>query len=222
MAELDSYRNINHSISPKVFSNLGLRTSVSQISTHPFPGVNNQMATGLSNKLTGQIGEYLACAELGRRGLIATTFTGNVPEFDLIVCNDVLQTIPIQVKTTRGKTWPSRADLWLDIEIDEVTRKQVNRGKKPIEHPDLVFICIALGAAHGEDQFFICKKTDIQDACISSYVKWMEPKNWTRPINYKSLDNRYGVEDLLQFKNNWALVEQLLTRSNRHETPPLD
>jgi hypothetical protein len=37
------------------------------------------MASGLSNKLTGQIGEFLACAELGRRGFVATSFTGNVP-----------------------------------------------------------------------------------------------------------------------------------------------
>ncbi len=43
------------------------------------------MMKGLSNKLAGQIGEFLVCAELGKRGIIATSFTGNVPEFDLIV-----------------------------------------------------------------------------------------------------------------------------------------
>jgi hypothetical protein len=39
------------------------------------------MATGRSNKLVGQTGEYLIAAELSRRGLIATTFTGNVPHY---------------------------------------------------------------------------------------------------------------------------------------------
>jgi len=38
------------------------------------------MATGRSNKLVGQTGEYLVAAELSRRGYIATTFTGNVPD----------------------------------------------------------------------------------------------------------------------------------------------
>jgi hypothetical protein len=38
----------------------------------------------------------------------------------------------------------------------------------------------------------------------------MDPKGWVRPVNYKSLDNRYGVEDLLQFENNWALIERRL------------
>ena len=42
------------------------------------------MRKGLNTKLAGQVGEFLACAELGKRGLIATSFTGNVPEFDLI------------------------------------------------------------------------------------------------------------------------------------------
>jgi len=35
--------------------------------------------SGLTNKLTGQIGEYLVCAKLGKLGLIATPFAGNVP-----------------------------------------------------------------------------------------------------------------------------------------------
>lgn len=171
------------------------------------------MATGLSNKLAGQTGEYLACAELGRRGFIATTFTGNVPEYDLIVCDDTFQTIPIQVKTSRGKSWPSKADIWLQIEIDHETKKQINRGPKTIEHPDLIYICIALGETNASDRFFICQKSDIQEACIASYTRWMAPKGWVRPVNYKSLDNRYGVDDLLEFENNWSLVEHRL--SNR-------
>ena len=75
-----------------------------------------KMKKGRSNKLAGQIGEYLVCAELGRRGYIATSFTGNVPEFDLIVANDELKTVPIQVKTSRGDNWPTTASLWIDIE----------------------------------------------------------------------------------------------------------
>ena len=57
------------------------------------------MKKGHSNKLAGQIGEFLVCADLGKRANIATSLTGNVPEFDLIVCNEQLKTIPVQVKT---------------------------------------------------------------------------------------------------------------------------
>ena len=97
------------------------------------------MATGLSNKLASQTGEYLVCAELGRRGLIATTFTGNVPEYDLLVCDDSLRTLPVQVKTTRGDSWRSRADIWLELEIDEESGRQINNGPRIIDLDILLY-----------------------------------------------------------------------------------
>ncbi len=42
------------------------------------------MATGRDMQLTKIIGEYLVCAELCRRELLATTLTGNAPEFDIL------------------------------------------------------------------------------------------------------------------------------------------
>ena len=83
------------------------------------------MSTGYSNQLTGQIGEYLVCAELGRLGLIATSFTGNVPEYDLLVCDEMLKSLPIQVKTTRSSSWISRANLWLNIEFDDTEKNRL-------------------------------------------------------------------------------------------------
>ncbi len=91
------------------------------------------MKKGLKNKLTGQIGEFLVCTELGKRGYIATSFTGNVPEFDLIVANSNLDTIPIQVKSSRGTSWPTRGNLWIDIEIDETNKKQIDHGNQKEE-----------------------------------------------------------------------------------------
>jgi hypothetical protein len=92
------------------------------------------MATGRSNQLTGQIGEYLVCAELGRLGLIATSFTGNVPEYDLLVCDAGLKSLPIQVKTSRSTGWPSRASLWLDIELDDAAKQQINHGRNETQN----------------------------------------------------------------------------------------
>jgi len=164
------------------------------------------MATGLANKLTGQIGEYLACAELGRLGLIATSFTGNVPEYDLLVCDSQLSTLPVQVKTSRGTSWPSQADRWLEIEIDEEDKSQSVLGRKEIEFPDLIYISVALGDRQSSDRFFVCTKQQIQDACIEAYTAWMEPRGWKRPRNYRSLDNRYSVENLEPYENNWDII----------------
>jgi hypothetical protein len=63
------------------------------------------MSCGHLNKLARQIGEYLVCAELGRRDLIATPFAGNVPTFDVLETDDFCRTVPIQMKATRSDNW---------------------------------------------------------------------------------------------------------------------
>jgi hypothetical protein len=60
------------------------------------------MATGRSNMLIKQIGEYLVACELARRGLVVATFSGNVPDFDIIATDFKGSSCPIQVKTIRG------------------------------------------------------------------------------------------------------------------------
>ena len=131
------------------------------------------MKKGRNNRLAGQIGECLVCAELGRRGYVATSFTGNVPEFDLIVTNDELKTIPIQVKCTRSDNWLSKANLWIDIEICEKEKRQIDHGDILVSNPDLIFVCVAIVApdANENDRFFILKKKDLQNICSRNYRK---------------------------------------------------
>ena len=42
------------------------------------------MKKNFSNQLTRQISENLVVAELGRREIVATTFSGNVPDIDVL------------------------------------------------------------------------------------------------------------------------------------------
>jgi len=173
------------------------------------------MSTGRKNKLAGQIGEYLVCAELGRRDYIATSFTGNVPEIDIIVVSEELKVLPIQVKTSRSESWPTNAKLWINIEIDEKEQRQIDNGDKTISNPDLIYICVSIAEPDTgqHDGFFILKKSDIQSICVKNYRNWMNKHNWKRPRNYKSLDNRYYLEDLLPFENNWKLIETEIKKS---------
>jgi len=60
------------------------------------------MTTGRINKLVGATGEYLVAAELSRRGLIATTFTGNVPHYDIVASDEFGQHVSVQVKASRS------------------------------------------------------------------------------------------------------------------------
>jgi len=101
------------------------------------------MASGLSNKLTGQIGEFLVCAELGRRlDLVATPFAGNVPAFDLLVADEHCRSIPIQVKAARGPQWLSPANNWINLEV--VDSRQVDHGDRKLAHPNLIYVFVAI------------------------------------------------------------------------------
>ena len=91
------------------------------------------MLKGRNNKLTGQVGEFLVCAELGRRGLIATPFAGNVPAFDILAADELCRTVPIQVKASNSDNWPADARHWMDIEFDKDTKRQNYRGPTKIE-----------------------------------------------------------------------------------------
>lgn len=62
----------------------------------------------LKNQQVGQAGEHFVAAELHRRGAYAVTFSGNMPDID-ILASDVEQTrkVTIQVKTKTTGTWHS-------------------------------------------------------------------------------------------------------------------
>jgi len=86
------------------------------------------MAPGRSTQLIKQAGEYLVAAELCRRGFVATTFTGNVPEFDILgITEQSEKTITIQVKTIKKGDWQFDASKFLEIsqsgDIQTVRRK---------------------------------------------------------------------------------------------------
>jgi hypothetical protein len=86
-------------------------------------------------KLNGRCGEHLVCAELLRRDIIATTFSGNMPDFDILTFH-----YKIQVKTTKEKgkkdeTWPmdARNFLIFDEDLYDKVGKQKIIGKKKLD-----------------------------------------------------------------------------------------
>jgi hypothetical protein len=170
------------------------------------------MSRGLSNKLAGQVGEFLVCAELGRRGFIATSFSGNVPEFDLIVADNSLKTLPVQVKTSRGISWPTSASLWINIEIDEEKKCQIDGGNLNIENRNLIYVCVLLAMpdTNQRDRFFILKKSDLQTICANNYREFISKHDWRRPRNFRSLDNRYYASNLEPYEDNWELFSEQL------------
>jgi hypothetical protein len=175
------------------------------------------MSRGHSNKLAGQIGEHLVCAQLGKLGLIATPFSGNVPTFDILATDEMCRTVPIQVKCSRSDSWPSDARTWMNIEFDATTQIQRFLGPASIANPDLIYVCVAIAAPGQLDRFFILTKSELQMVCIKAYSEWMECIGWKRPRSPESYDCRWGIARMEKFENNWDLIVNRL-RAGKPDT----
>ncbi len=165
------------------------------------------MATGRSMQLTKQVGEYLVAAELCRRGLISTTFTGNVPGFDILATNERLLTIPIQVKTMSKdkKTWQFK-DIkrdFLDISISN--NIQEVKGKKRLKARDLIYVFIKL-KEQNQDEYYIIRMRDLQDIIYRKYKGWLAKVRGKRPRNPNSTHCSLYPKDVKDYKNRWEII----------------
>jgi hypothetical protein len=161
---------------------------------------------GRSNSLAKQIGEHLVCAELGRRGFIATPFAGNVPTFDVLAVDEQCHTLPIQVKATRGNTWLSNAKAWMNLEFDSANGVQHYHGPTVLANPELIYVCVKIAPPGGRDRFFVLTEADIQRVVIGLYSKWMDGHGWKRPRKCDSFHCTYSVAGIKQFEDNWGLI----------------
>ena len=156
------------------------------------------MASGRDTQLARQIGEYLAAAELGRRGWVATTFTGSLPGFDILAINPDGRVLEVQVKAIRSASWQLTAGQFLDIEL--VDGVQHVRGKKAIK--TLGRICLFIEIRnYGSDLFYLCTLDQLQDILRADY------KDGARPKNPKTEHHALYPKRLAPFRDNWSLLD---------------
>lgn len=75
------------------------------------------MARSFKTQLAGQIGESLVVAELGRRGIVATAFAGNVPDIDILAyANDTI--VYLKVKAWRTGSVHFNATRFIHIDFE--------------------------------------------------------------------------------------------------------
>jgi hypothetical protein len=166
------------------------------------------MATGRSNQLIKQIGEYLVACELARRGLLVATFSGNVPHFDLIATDLKGSSCPIQVKTIKGGAWQFSIDKFADISFDG--SKQLIGDKKPLVIRQLVCVFVLAAEKYGEDQFFVLEWSKVQDILIANYTRWLDSHGGVRPRKPDSKHCSIVERDLREYKDNWSLITSRL------------
>ena len=174
------------------------------------------MATGRDMQLTKMRGEYLVCAELCRRGLLATTFTGNVPEFDILATDKRLQTIPIQVKANAKGDWMLRADFFLNIDYNKEKKIQTIVGKKDFENPKLIHIFVKL-ADQGKDEFYILRLQDLQRIIFKNYNEYLQKHGGRRPQKPESIHTAILSKHLSDYRDNWELLQEEKIREGEIE-----
>ena len=165
------------------------------------------MEKNYTTKLAGQIGESLVVAELGRRGIIATAFSGNVPEIDLLAYRRG-KTVALQVKAWRVGSVSVNASNYLKIEIFEESQNVI--GLQDFKDESLIYAFVKIGRRLGEDSFYFLSKRSIADIIFKNYVEFLERHNGRRPRNFLSTHCVVNEADLLPFANNWGLIEREL------------
>lgn len=118
--------------------------------------------------------------------MIATTFAGNVPGFDVVVVDEYLNCIPIQVKTSSGKTWIT-GDLSTYVEVSMAGSVMTLGEIKPPRYPDLIRVYVSLGKAGKPDRFFIPTERDFYQLAVESCRKWLGGHSGVRPKNPDSM-----------------------------------
>jgi len=166
------------------------------------------MATGRSNKLVGQTGEYLIAAELSRRGLIATTFTGNVPHYDIIASDETGRHVSVQVKASRGASWQfGNITQYCDIRFDG-KRQVVGKPKScPVNRLIVAFVRIA---DNGKDSFYILPWATLRDLLVEHHRGFLERHDGMRPKKWESLHCAIDEKVLKPHEDRWDVIEQNL------------
>lgn len=166
------------------------------------------MATGRSNKIVGQTGEYLVAAELSRRGLIATTFTGNVPHYDIIASNADGKHVSVQVKASRGSSWQF-GDITNFCEIRFKGKRQIVGRLKGCPVRRLIVVFVAIDTS-GADRFYVLTWRRLQDLIVKGHKAYLAKHKGQRPQRWDSLHSAISEKALKPFKDRWLTVESHL------------
>jgi hypothetical protein len=166
------------------------------------------MATGRSNKLVGQAGEYLVAAELSRRGLIATTFTGNVPHYDIIASDETGRHVSVQVKAGQSASWQFN-DIRQFCEIAFDGKRQVVGKSRacPVRRLIVTFVKIE---EDGQDRFYILTWQRLRDLLVKGHTSFLHRHDGVRPQRWDSMHSAIKEETLRPYRDKWNTIEKNL------------
>ena len=165
--------------------------------------------SGRENRLTGQIGEYLVVAELARRDHLATTFAGNVPDYDIIATDRRGRHVSVQVKASNSESW--QFNILKFCQLTFKGNRQIMGSPHRLRIRGLVVVFVIISRDPKErDRFFILEWTRLRNIIVSAHRAWLNAHNGIRPRNPKSLHTAINVSQILRYENCWDVISRNL------------
>jgi len=163
---------------------------------------------GRGNYLTKQTGEYLVAAELSRRGFIATTFTGNVPHYDIVAVDERGCHALVQVKAIAGKSWQFTATNSADIVMNG--KQQIVRRARAEPVPNL--ICVLVQLAHagsgGQDRFYVLSWRDLCKVIVDHHTNYLAKFGGIRPKKPESMHLQLHPSAIAAYEDKWDTLKK--------------
>ncbi len=164
------------------------------------------MATGRANYLTKQTGEYLVAAELSRWGFIATTFTGNVPHYDIVAVDESGGHALVQVKAIASDSWQFTVDQFAQVTMDGQRQVVGKRVRTP--YPELMCVLVQLAPAGSEakDRFFVLPWRELCRTVVTLHRKYLRKHGGVRPQKPESLHTALAPRHIAKWEKRWDLL----------------
>jgi hypothetical protein len=162
------------------------------------------MPTKIPSDLVQRVGEHLVCAELCRLELTATTFSGNLPDFDILAVDAQGKSKRVQVKTIQSGSWQFNASKFLEISISENGIQTVG-GYKRSNIEDIIFVFVKL-ISRGKDRFYVVSSDELFKIMKANYENWLNKHGGRRPKRPDSKHAAIAEDDLSAYLDNWELL----------------
>lgn len=143
-------------------------------------------------------------AELGRRGIVATAFAGNVPDIDLVAYANH-KTCHLQVKAWRSGAISFDAKRYVSISFDG--DRQIVGDLDPPPDANLVIVFVKIAGKAGRDRFFVLRQPDLQKIIAGKYKAWLDKHGGIRPRNPRTTHCAVHLIQLAPYEDNWAIIE---------------
>ena len=162
-----------------------------------------RLTRNFSNQLSGQIGEALVVAELGRMGIVATSFAGNVPDIDILAYKGG-KSAAVQVKAWKTGSVSFDARRFLNIEFDG--DMQIVKGIHTHLEQLPIYVFVKVGETKAQDVFYVVDQLTLASIVNEGYMAFLNLHGGIRPRNPQTTHNSVTVSQLEPFRDNWKAI----------------